>query len=645
MTVLELTFAPRRVFERVLACDPSIDRTRAFAALARLNTLSMIKEAGSGHIGSSFSSLELVTWIHLEGLRRQSPPERGFEDIYFSSKGHDAPALYAVLIGLGLLEEKLLHRLRRLGGLPGHPDVNTPHILTNTGSLGMGISKARGMILADRLQSKDTRAFVLTGDGELQEGQFWESLQPTVNRGLHELTVVIDHNKMQSDTWVERVSDLGDLEGKLRAFGWRVSRVPGHDLEAIDAVLGRPGTPGDAPHMVIADTVKGSGVSFMESVAFERDVKFYPFHSGAPSQEHYLEAADELVSSIRCALLALGIEAIEFDTAPLPTAPSSTASPPPATAPQRLVAAYGRALVEQAERRPDLVALDADLVLDTGLTSFSQKFPERFFECGIAEMDMVSQAGGMALRGLLPVVHSFACFLSTRPNEQIYTNATERTKIIYVGSLAGLLPGGPGHSHQSVRDVSALGGVPGLCLVQPATESETAALLDYCVHGTDRSSYLRLVSIPCDVPFELPDDHRVVPGRGTTVHQGSDAVLIAAGPVMLSEAYRAAELLEEQGLGLRVVNLPWLNQVDLEWLIGTLAGCDLLFTLDDQYLAGGQGAMLAAAIAGQSRWTGTVVPLGVREIPRCGTNREVLAAHGLDAESLCRTVLGALERA
>ena len=129
--------------------------------------------------------------------------------------------------------------------------------------------------------------------------------------------------------------------------------------------------------------------------------------------------------------------------------------------------AYGEALIAAAEREPRLVALDADLRLDTGLVAFRERFPERFFECGIAEQDMVSQAGAMALAGLIPVCHSFACFLSTRPNEQIYNNATERSKVIYVGSLAGLVPGGPGHSHQSVRDISALGAVPGMALIEP----------------------------------------------------------------------------------------------------------------------------------------------------------------------------------
>src|SRR5213595_1250583 len=142
----------------------------------------------------------------------------GDGDRYFPSECHYAPGLYAVLTALGRLDFELIHQLRRLGGLPGHPDgAATPEVVTSTGSLGMGVSKARGFVLADRLAGQSGRVYVLTGDGELQEGQFWESLQQTANRGLREIIVIVDRNEVQSDTWVSKVSDLGDLEAKLRA--------------------------------------------------------------------------------------------------------------------------------------------------------------------------------------------------------------------------------------------------------------------------------------------------------------------------------------------------------------------------------------------------------------------------------------------
>src|SRR5215213_7364376 len=177
---LELRFVPVEEFRRLLAADlaPPI-RTAAFARLARINTLYMIAGAWSGHIGTSFSSIELMSWLFLNELRDL---DRGPSacDIFFSSKGHDAPGLYNVLIALGLLPADSLHQLRRLHGLPGHPHVETPYIQANTGSLGMGISKAKGMALANRLSGRPRRIFVLTGDGELQEGQFWESLGSAV---------------------------------------------------------------------------------------------------------------------------------------------------------------------------------------------------------------------------------------------------------------------------------------------------------------------------------------------------------------------------------------------------------------------------------------------------------------------------------
>src|SRR6476661_5965398 len=180
---LDLFYVPASAFRRVVdAHASSVARTEAFAALARINTLYMIAGAWSGHIGTSFSSLEIMSWLFLNELRDLGRGPRDC-DIFFSSKGHDAPALYTVLIGLGLLPEDKLHQLRRINGLPGHPHVETPYVQANTGSLGMGISKAKGMALANRLTGTSRRVFVLTGDGELQEGQFWESLVSGVNRG------------------------------------------------------------------------------------------------------------------------------------------------------------------------------------------------------------------------------------------------------------------------------------------------------------------------------------------------------------------------------------------------------------------------------------------------------------------------------
>ncbi|HMH56082.1 MAG TPA: transketolase C-terminal domain-containing protein [Gemmatimonadales bacterium] len=560
------------------------------------------------------------------------------DDLYFSSKGHDAPGLYAVLLGLGLIPFEQIHRLRRLGGLPGHPDVATPGIVTNTGPLGTGISKAKGMAFAHRAQGKTNRLFVLTGDGELQEGQIWESLAGAVRSDLGELTVIVDHNKIQSDTWVRDVADLGDLEAKFRVFGWKVARCDGHDFSTLATTLRRLRRTSDRPKVLIADTVKGKGVSFMESAAMKTGERFYRFHSGAPDDDSYARALQELAEHAAGQLAVLGEPPLQLEIRPRSDRPSAQGA-------QRLIPAYSRALLAEAERNPRLVALDADLELDCGLIAFRERFPDRYVECGIAEQDMVSQAGGMALRGLLPVVHSFACFLSTRANEQIYNNATERTKIVYVGSLAGLLPSGPGHSHQSVRDISVLASIPGLVLLEPSCEDEVAPAVEYCVRGTAESCYLRLVSIPCQVPYQLPADYRLAEGRGVALTEGEDAILFAYGPVLLAQAYEAAvRLRKEQGVGLSVINLPWLNRVDDTWLLETMGDCRQVFTLDDHYVAFGQGQMLAARIAALGVPGAVVRQLGLDALPVCGQNSEALVAHELDAVSLARQVAAVVQR-
>jgi transketolase len=629
---LELRFVPVSEFRRVLEADTTpVARATAFAALARINTLYMIAGAWSGHIGTSFSSLEVMSWLFLNELRDLDQGDEAC-DVFFSSKGHDAPALYAVLIGLGLLPESSLHELRRLRGLPGHPHIETPYVQANTGSLGMGVSKAKGMVLANRLAGVERRVFVLTGDGELQEGQFWESLGSAANRGLGEIVVIVDHNRIQSDTWVDSVSRLGDLEAKFRAFGWHVTRCDGHDVAALERAFRGVDAVTDMPKAIIADTIKGKGVSFMEGPAL-KDGELYGYHSGAPSESAYTAGVTELLATANRLCGGLGLGPVSTET--------RTRNPRrEARRTENLIAAYEQALVRQGERRSNLVALDADLVKDCGLVSFARRFPDRFIECGIAEQDMVSMAGGMARRGALPLVHSFACFLSARPNEQIYNQCSEGTKVIYVGSLAGLLPGGPGHSHQSVRDISALRGVAGLYLVEPCLEAEVHALVDYAVNTSPDSMYLRLVSVKWPVPFAYPPHQRIEPGKGWVVRDGADVVVFGYGPWLLANAFEAIDEIEQStGATVRLVNLPWLNRVDPRWLREVVGSRRHVLTLDNHYLKGGQGEMLATAIAELAlEPVARVLRVGVTSLPECGTNDEVLAHHRLDVASLVRSM-------
>ena len=623
-----LSYVSRDVFRAVRSgiADP-IARAEVLADLCRINTLYMIMQAGSGHIGSSFSSTDIITWLWTEALNDPNGTSRD-ADVYFSSKGHDVPALYSLLIAIEKLEFNLLPKLRQLNGLPGHPDVSTPYIATNTGSLGMGISKAYGMARANRYTGRRGRIVVMTGDGELQEGQIWESLQPVANEKLSDITVIVDHNKFQSDTAVAAVSDLGPIEEKFRTFGWEVRRGDGHDFTVLRETLAHFETVTDKPKVFIADTIKGKGVSFMEGIACGDQT--YHFHAGAPTLENYVKATRELIARINGRLEQLGQPKVALTSAPLPVriAPKN---------PEKIVLAYGDELLAMARQRPEIIVMDADLLSDCGIEAFKAELPQRFIECGIAEQHMVSAAGGMALRGMLPVVHSFACFLTTRANEHIYNNATEKRRIIYVGTLAGVVPGGPGHSHQSVRDISAIGAVPGLIAFEPCSEREARMAIRWAVEQNPDSTYLRFVNVPLDLPYAMPADYALHVGRGVTLREGTDVAIIGYGTMLLTNAWKAADALAQQGISAAVIDLPWLNRIDDEW-VKTLGAYSHVLTLDNHYLEFGQGVMVAAALA-RTGVRCEVSSIGLKEIPACGSNADVLAYHGLDAAGIAKAVV------
>jgi transketolase len=617
----------------------AIDRYEKLALLAdmcRANALASVKRAGSGHLGSSFSSLDIVTMLYYSEMNTVElgikHPDR---DIYFSSKGHDVPGLYAVLFSLGILPKDKFMNLRRLGGTCGHPDVSTLGIEANSGSLGMGISKAKGMAFAKRLRGHQGRIFVMTGDGELQEGQIYEALQTAVQQGITNLNVIVDHNKVQSDRTVSEITDLGDLEAKFQAFGWHVARCNGHDFKQLENVFAEFRAIADKPKLLIADTIKGRGVSFMEHpAALKAGGGLYRWHAGAPDDLSFTNAYEEIVTRINDCLDKAGLSPLVLEEVP------PEAKRPSSVSHEYIADAFGQALMEIAAEREDLVVLDADLSADCRLRAFEAKYPERFIENGIAEQDMVSMAGGLALQGLLPVVNTFAAFLAARANEQIYTNACERTKIIYVCHYAGLIPAGPGQSHQSVRDISLFGALPNFVIIQPCNAAETCMAVEYCVKEAEESCVLRLVIGPSPRIIELPSDYRLKPGCGVTLTDGSDAVLFAYGPVMLHEALLASEILAQQGFGLQVVNMPWLNRADADWLAKVMKPFRSVYVLEDHAPVGGLGDFLLTILMDAELLEGRrLSSFAVEGYPAWGTPPKVLKYHRLDGSSLAERIV------
>jgi transketolase len=616
-----LQLIPRAQFER------AGDDLALLADMCRVNALTAVKRAGSGHLGSSFSALDIV--VHLL-WRELNVAQIGWEspdrDVFFSSKGHDAPGLYAALYALGVIPAERLLRLRRLGGLDGHPDVGVPGVEANSGSLGMGLSKGRGIAWGKRFLGRGGRVVVMTGDGELQEGQNWEALAAAAHHRVGNLWAIVDRNELQSDMRTEEILALGDLESKLRSFGWHVVSCDGHDHDALARAFAdmRAADP-DTPKVLVANTVKGRGVSFMAPTD-----EVYRWHAGAPDDEHFERAYGELLARIRERLPDVQLESVDalLEDVGEPVSGAKVTG-------EYVADAYGDELLQLVAERPDIVVLDADLASDCRIRAVELEHPQRFVEVGIAEQDMVSMAAGLARQGLLPVVNSFAAFLAARGNEQIYNQASEGTRVVYALHYAGLIPAGPGKSHQSVRDVSLLAALPGMTLVQPASSEETRELLRWAVADADGDVGLRLAIGPSPRRIELPV-HEVVPGRGTMLADGTDGVVFAYGPVMLHEALTAAENLDGR---LAVVNMPWLNRVDREWLADLVEPFGEIFVLEDHAPVGALGDALRRELDGR-----LVTVFGVEGWPACGTPAEALRFHRLDGSSLAdriELVLGA----
>ena len=528
----ELKLIPTTEFDRVRAAGADRDATLGLLAdMCRLTRSS--PSSGRARATSGRASARSTSSSHLL-FEELNVRDVGFEDpgrdVFFSSKGHDVPGLYAALhcARRDPVRAALASAAPRRPRRP--PRRRCAGIEANSGSLGMGVSKGRGIAWAKRHLGLGGRVVVMLGDGELQEGQNWEAFQGAADERLGRLWVIVDRNELQSDKPTDEIVGLGDLEEKLRSFGWEARSCDGHDHAALADAFASFRDGDERPKALVARTMKGKGVSFMEHPrALREGGGTYRWHAGAPDDESFERAFAELAGRIDSRLDELGLEPLSLEpVAPPEAAPPRASRASPRAAPGRARRSRTSTSRRRTERRfvelgaahEHLVVLDADLASDCRVRTFELTYPERFLECGIAEQDMVSAAAGIARHGLLPVVNSFASFLASRANEQIYNQASEKTKVVYALHYAGLIPAGPGKSHQSVRDVSLLAALPNMTIVQPANAEETAELLRWAVEDAEESVALRLVIGPSPRRIELAATLRAQPGRGTRPPRG-----------------------------------------------------------------------------------------------------------------------------
>ncbi len=267
---------------------PDVKRLAEDARRLRREILTMLSKAGSGHTGSSLSCVELILLLYSYKLRYDPKnPRWESRDRFVLSKGHGCPALYSVLAHTGFFEKEKLNTLRQVGTLlQGHPQLGLPGLEASTGSLGQGLSLANGMALSARLDKRDTRVYCMLGDGEVNEGQVWEAAMTAAHYKLDNLCAIIDYNKLQIDGFLCDVKDMLEMEEKWQAFGWHAIEIDGHDFTQIMDSLDKAETIKEKPTIIIANTIKGKGVSFIENRA--------NWHGIAPKPDELERALKEL---------------------------------------------------------------------------------------------------------------------------------------------------------------------------------------------------------------------------------------------------------------------------------------------------------------------------------------------------------------
>lgn len=257
----------------------------------RAHIVEMLAAAGSGHPGGSLSAVDVIAMLYFKHMRVDpGNPRWEDRDRFVLCKGHAAPALYAALAMRGFFPEEELITLRKLGSrLQGHPCMGmTPGVDMSTGSLGQGLSVANGMALAGRVDGRDYYVYCILGDGEIQEGQVWEAAMSASHYKLDHVIAFVDHNRLQIDGTNDQVMSVMPIDEKFQAFGWNVMRIDGHDLEAIDAAIMEAKRSVGKPTVIVCDTIKGKGVSFMEDVV--------DWHGVAPTAEQAQVALAEIAA-------------------------------------------------------------------------------------------------------------------------------------------------------------------------------------------------------------------------------------------------------------------------------------------------------------------------------------------------------------
>ncbi|NTU41720.1 MAG: transketolase [Nitrospirales bacterium] len=588
-----------------------INNLEALARLIRYYCLVSTTEAGSGHPTSSLSAADLMTGLLFGGTFRADTdrPEHPNNDRLIFSKGHASPLFYSLWAVAGKVQEKELMTMRKFGSpLEGHPTTAFKYTEASTGSLGQGLSVGVGMALNAKLDRLPYRTYVLLGDSEMAEGSQWEAMEIAARYGLDNLTGIIDVNRLGQRGETMYGHDTAAYEKRVSAFGWETAVIDGHSMHEILSAFSKALEPRERPFMIIAKTIKGKGVSFIE----DRN----GWHGKTLSKEQLCQALAEL-GEVNISLR--GQTGKPDDLAPELKSPGQAEglSYPP-DKPVATRKAYGNALARLCPLFPEMVVLDAEVSNSTYSEIFRDRYPDRFFEMFIAEQNMVGAALGLSRRGKVPFVSTFAAFL-TRAYDQIRMSSYSQANIKFCGSHAGVSIGEDGSSQMGLEDIAMFRAVLDSVVLYPSDAVSTERLVEAAARHRGMV-YIRTTRKETPLFYDSNEEFSIGGSKTLRQSEGDVAVIIAAG-ITLHEAIAAADELAKEGIPVRVIDLYSIKPADETTLKKAASVTKQFITVEDHFAEGGIGEAVMSAMSG----TGvTVHSLAVRNMPRSGRPDELL---------------------
>jgi transketolase len=592
--------------------DYSVEQLKEAANLMRGYNLLALCAAGSGHAGGTLSIMDITAalYLHVAQQDPQNPtwPDR---DRILWSAGHKAPALYTGLAFAGFFPIDELVTLRKLHArLQGHPHwLKLPGVEVSSGSLGQGLSIAVGMALAARINGKKHKIFCLMGDGEQQEGQVWEAAMEAGHFHLDDIIAVIDVNGLQIDGLVKDVMQVQPLDEKYASFGWEVIHVDGHDMKQLVEAFDKAKAVVGKPVVILAKTIKGKGVSFMENVA--------GWHGKVPNRAELDASLKELGLTERIPVDQLLNQAKSYQArmdreleAKMPKFSRDfwwNAGDAMQVKMEPTRKGFGQSLAENGgdER---VVCLGLDISGSITISDFYAGKPERkdrWFSLGIAEQSATSAAVGLAKEGKLPVIGSYATFSAARNLDQIRVSICYGNfNVLIAGAHAGVSVGPDGATHQALEDLFAMQGLPNMSVVVPCDIIEARKATTYLLLEHKGPKYIRLAREA--TPVVTDEKTPFVFGKANVIrlrnesanfvdafetrlasdykNESEDLSIIACGP-MVPEAMRAACILKrDHGYETRVLNMHTLKPIDAEAVVRAAQDTGVVVTAEEHQI-------------------------------------------------------------